>query len=156
MKTTELKKVSTVGKKVNIKESIKYEVNRGIKCSNLLERLEEDFLDGLEESNNINFGTDYFDFETNTLLNCCGVVEIGAINLSKNFPEKDVLTILEYLLSIYTKDNGKSYTFIINTNGKNDCVRFEQILAKCKYFTLVKTFTNINSGSTIKMWISKN
>lgn len=163
MKTTELKRVSTVGKKVTptkfnkVKKMPLYSCNQGDIYSSLLEALQKDFdLTSSQTYQEFTCDEAEFSFDTEEVRYCCGVIEIGNINLDTNFPEKDVLTILEYLLSNWTKNDGKCYTFIINTNGKNDCIRFEKILVKSKHFALVKTFTNINSGSTIKMWISKN
>ena len=153
-----INEVSSVGRKIKpkkfeeVKPSPRYCVNDGENYSPLLEALEEDFCD---DSNKIEVDGYTFSFDLQDLPHCCGVIELGEIRLDKQFPEKDVLTVLEYLVSEFTKGD-KCQTIIINTNNDSWCVRLATILAKSKYFALVKTFVNSNSSSTIKMWVSKN
>lgn len=45
---------------------------------------------------------------------------------------------------------------MVNTNGKGSSLNFEKGLAKSKYFTKVKTFKNVGTGSVIQVWLSNN
>lgn len=87
-------------------------------------------------------------FNIEDIPGCCAIQEIKDIKCD-NFDIKDTTAILDYIGSIK-----KGITFMINTNGIRDCVPFEQALSKCKYFTLVKTFKNANTGNIIKIWLS--
>lgn len=84
---------------------------------------------------------------------CCGLLELGEIHCSKGIPIKELASVLDRAVECVSENKN---TLIINTNGKDASIIFEKALAKCKYWTLVKTFKNGNSGNTIKMWISNN
>lgn len=90
-------------------------------------------------------------FEMSELPFCCGVLEIGELTISKTFP---LIAFKQIMSEIITAINNK--TVIINTNGKNDCIFWENHLDNCdELFTLVKTFKN-TSGNIIKIWMSNN
>jgi len=101
--------------------------------------------------------TDIYNKETNinlfisNLPYCCGVFELGEISVSRDINITDVTKVLDTLVTKNT-----NFTLMINTNGIEDSIIFEKALAKCKYFTLVKTFKNRNSKNIIKMWVSNN
>lgn len=88
---------------------------------------------------------------TEALPFCCGIREIGELNISKTTDVKDVKTLFDTLVTL-TKGN----TYIVNTNGNASSKLVDAALATSSLWTLVKTFKNSNSGSTIKMWISNN
>jgi hypothetical protein len=92
----------------------------------------------------------FIKLEGNTLLNCCGVIELGNLKAT-NVDNVHINHILNNILSV---SGGR--TVIINTNGKQDNVLYEKALAVNKNFTLVKTFVNPSSKNTIKMWVSNN
>ncbi len=95
-------------------------------------------------------------FQLETLPHCCGIHEIGDLstdinNNNKSKALKGLVEVLDTTASEYTGN-----TLILNTNGKANSLIFDEALAKCKYWTLVKTFKNKNSGNTIKMWVTNN
>lgn len=90
-------------------------------------------------------------FNIEDLPYCCGINELGDLECDKNFPTDQLTKILDMYIS-----NGSQKTSIINTNGNGSCIKYEIALAKCKNWTLVKTFKSPSSGNTIKMWISNN
>jgi hypothetical protein len=95
-------------------------------------------------------------FEIQQLPYCCGVFEIGFIRSSFLHKEtkNDRIYLKQFLDAMLNQYSGT--TFIINTNGRTDCKLLEEVLPKCDNWALVKSFKNVNSGNTIKMWISKN
>ncbi len=96
--------------------------------------------------NGLNVG---FDIKTTTY--CCGLLELGELSCDLQIAPIELTKLLDYCVQ---RVNGK--TLMINTNGVGYSKVFEQALAKCKYFKLVKTFINDNSGNTVKIWISNN
>lgn len=90
-------------------------------------------------------------FTSTELPHCCGIYEIGDLSTNGNIDITELTKILDGLVRTVKKK-----TLIINTNGKGVSVYFEKALAKCKYFTMVKSFKNGGTSSTIKMWISNN
>lgn len=91
-------------------------------------------------------------FSSEELPHCCGIHEIGNLSADRDFPVKELTKILDRLVE--SKPNQR--TTLINTNGKSSSIVFELALAKCKYWTLVKTTPNPGTSSIIKMWISNN
>lgn len=92
-----------------------------------------------------------FSFETCTLPNCCGVLELGSFSMDKGMPEKELVKILDVIAI------KKNKTTIITTNGKDHSIIMEKALAISSYFTLVKSFKNSGvNGSLIKVWLSNN
>ncbi len=88
---------------------------------------------------------------TNTLPYCCGIIELGELSADKGAPSKELAEILDTIVI-----NTKGKSFIVNTNGIGVSLVFEAALAKCKYFTLVKSFKNNGNGNIIKVWLSNN
>ncbi len=89
-------------------------------------------------------------FHTSQLPHCCGIIELGDIQCSKDIDSKTLITILNGIVNIV-----KGKTLIINTNGQESSINFETVLPKCKNWVLVKTFKN-SGRNTIKMWVSNN
>lgn len=88
-------------------------------------------------------------FETTVLPHCCGIFEVGNLEISSKFPLKQFEELFSNLLN-----NHKGYTYMINTNGKDASKTFETLLSKTNLFTPVKRFKNANSGNIITIWIS--
>ena len=90
---------------------------------------------------------------------CCGITEIGNLNISNSSTKNKRIFVNEIIQEFFDRlgKKLKGHTFIINTNGKDFCTDLELILSKCKdSWTMVKEFVNSNSKNTIKMWISNN
>lgn len=88
------------------------------------------------------------EFELLGFSTCCGMTEIGNLNAT------DSTGITELLDSIASSNKG--HTYMITTNGRNASKYYEAALAKCKYWTKVKSFVNKNSKNTIQVWMSNN
>lgn len=89
------------------------------------------------------------EFACGELPMCCGIREIGNLDIEKEFPQKAFNELMTGILTT-------QLTFVINTNGRGPSLIYEVLLAKCPSFQLVKTFKNPNSKNTIKMWVSTN
>lgn len=92
---------------------------------------------------------EYFgiEFDCSDLDHCCGVIEFGNLFITKGFSQE----VFDSIMKQMTKGTLK----IINTNGKDESVKWESLLENCPYFELVRTFKNPNSKNTIKVWLSK-
>ncbi len=90
-------------------------------------------------------------FDVNDLPNCCGVRECGNLSMSTNLPLTTATEILDGFVSKF-----KGITFIATTNGSGNNLLYEKAFIKCKYWTLVKSFKNKNTGRIIKVWVSNN
>lgn len=99
---------------------------------------------------------------------CCGVGEIGQICLYEDFEgeqkeiaEKYIDDYLAYLLNLNTKSVKKTQykrAIIANLIPLDDkgSKFLKESFIRTEYFTLVKSFKNINSGNLIETWISNN
>lgn len=101
-----------------------------------------------------------FDFKIDELPHCCGVYEIGNIDLNDatvvslpNFNKALDAGLLE-LLKQETMKKG-IHTFVANLVNNPACNVLRNSFKRTGLFTCVKTFKNY-SGSTIDMWISRN
>ncbi len=89
------------------------------------------------------------EFEISQIPHCCSIYELGKLIVNDKFPQKGFNKLINILLTPGT-------TYIVNTNGKNSSVRWEQLLAKNKYFTCVKQYISQETKNTISMWVSNN
>ncbi len=112
--------------------------------------IEDGYSVDIEVMEAANSPSKYVSFDVAMLPNCCGVLEIGHLNVANTFPVEELTNLLD--LSV---QEAGGRTLIMNTNGKSDSIIFEMAIVKCKYWSLVKTFKN-TTGNTIKMWVSNN
>lgn len=94
---------------------------------------------------------------------CCGIMNVGVLT-SRRPSKSTTATFTKYITECLTRlassqfepKNKSCITVMITTNGRGDNILWEEMLSKCKAFTLVKEAKNINSGNTIKIWLSNN
>jgi hypothetical protein len=91
----------------------------------------------------------YTAFNLQVLPHCCGVYEVGSLEVSSKF--KGLSQILDGLAVA-----NAGLTLIMNTNGRDASLLFEEALVKCKYWTKIKRFLNKNSGRHITVWMTNN
>lgn len=144
------KKVASPKKKI---EPTYRNNNNNFECicvEELLSDLNDDF-DFEYASVDVELDNKTVSFETTGLKNCCGVIELGNLECQNTVKLDDLAEFLDGIVSI-----GGGLTFMINTVSSGSCATFEKALAKCKYFTKVKSFKNPNSGNIITTWLSNN
>ncbi len=92
----------------------------------------------------------HVNFNIEQLAHCCAVLEIGELNIDSRFPIKNLIEILDIIPTVNKE------TIVINTNGVDSSILFEQALIKCKNWTKVKSFKSKSGNRTIIMWVSNN
>lgn len=101
-----------------------------------------------------------FNAQLESTPHCCGVIEIGDINIEDYAitKEKNFKTCMDNavtkLLQDDTKKNGV-HTYIANLIDNPACNALRDSFIRTGLFTLVKTFKNY-TGGVINMWISGN
>jgi hypothetical protein len=145
-----IKNVKVEQIKDSFEDNLKYIDNNDTdNCGNKIESLNLVIND--EEVVNVSLSGANVDFEIRSTTFCCGLLELGELNCNSSVSPLELSKLLDYCVG---RANGK--TLMINTNGVSYSVIFEKALVKSKYFKLVKTFKNGNSGNTVKIWISNN
>lgn len=126
---------------------------------------EEDMLEESEISAKATKGNTFvsFGFDVEELPHCCGVEVIGGFStkISNAFGGAAALdslirNTLERFVSAHIEPSGRSRTIMFTTAaGSNESnARVAAAMANSPYFTMVKKFTNSNSGRAISVFIS--
>lgn len=93
---------------------------------------------------------------------CCGassMAELGAISSSALADDKAFTTTLDkamHQLIDTAEDSEGCMALIANLIDNNACNLLKDSFKRTKLFSCVKTFTNMNSGNTIEIWLSNN
>lgn len=149
--------VKITTKKIETFKSDNYDLNGEEGSINNIIELLNDYVDGDETLDLELNGSTVFSTEINQLPhccgiyelpNCCGIYELGGISFNTF---KDEIKFFNALAICRT---GK--TLMINTINTGQTATLAAVLAKCSNWTLVKTFVNIGSRNTIKIWMSNN
>lgn len=135
------------------KEENKYtDLYKGGTYSRLEELVSNNIPEGDESEYSVKLGNLKFSYTTQQLPHCCGIIELGNLNLIPNGDKTTELT--KYLDLLVASKPGK--TLMINTINFGSCIALEVALAKCKNWVAVKKFVNKSSKNTITIWLSNN
>lgn len=91
---------------------------------------------------------------------CCGVYSLGSFHINQNsleFTEKEKIALIKEGLGRVinvVKYNKKEITLMFTTIKNQHCDLIDKAVSDGELFTLVKTFTNLNSGVINKLYIS--
>ncbi len=156
-KATAIKKNKVTPKSKTLTSYPKFQAN-GNESSNLDEVMKDEIENNEGEGLGINVRLSagsprvslHFSEQENQF--CCGIRDLGELSISSNFPIPTATKILDSFI----KNSHKGYTFTMSTNGIGQNKTFELALAKCEYWTKIKTFKNANSGNMVTLWVSNN
>ena len=126
--------------------------------SSIIDSIISDVEDDPDSSFDCNILDQYvtFTFQQNSF--CCGLLEIGNLEISGSSTGKSSAAFLKAFSDLMNElvNIKEGNSLMLTTNGKNSSVYFEKVLAKSESWTAIKSFKNSNSGNTVTIWISNN
>lgn len=159
--------MNTTVKKVVVKkaaakkiENPLYRMNHG--DYNNVSSVIDSIMSDIEEDSDFNFECKIlnqlvrFRFNQNTF--CCGLIEIGELEISGPPAGKTSTAFLKAFSDLINEliNVKEGNTLMLTTNGRDSSVYFEKVLSKSESWTAIKSFRNSNSGNTVTIWISNN
>lgn len=92
---------------------------------------------------------------------CCGLYSIGEFRIisdTKLIPDSEKISLIkngfEKLAQISKHNNNREYTLFFTLVNNKSCNLIKEALKSQKYYTIVKTFINQNSGSENILYVS--